>query len=155
MSHALALSSDRLETLVTETLRQTPCVIWLTGLPGVGKAAIAQRVERLLAALGRSVMLLNEEPARVGEMAKLLHDAGLIVIAAQVSPTRAERARLAAQLPTGRFVEVHLTSAAADQDPSYEPPLSPTLSLRTDRLSVEEAAVYVVQAIVGWEWRPS
>jgi len=155
MSHSLALPADRLKTIVSDLVRQTPCVIWLTGLPGVGKAMIAQRVERYLSSLGRSVMLLNEDPKRAGEMAKLLHDAGLIVIAAQVSPTRAERARLAAQLPTGHFVEVHLTSTNADRDPSYEPPLSPTLSLRTDRLSPDEAAVYVVQAIVGWEWRPS
>ena len=155
MSHSLALPADSLKPIASDALRQTPCVIWLTGLPGTGKAAIAQKVERHLASLGRSVMLLNEEPKRAGDMAKLLYDAGLIVIAAQISPTRAERARLASQLPTGRFVEIHLTSASADLDPSYEPPLSPTLSLRTDRLSPEEAAVYVVQAIVGWEWRPS
>ncbi len=154
MSHSLALPADSLKPLVSEAARRTACVIWLTGLHGVGKAAIAQRVERHLSALGRSVMLLNEEPTRAGEMAKLLYDAGLIVIAAQVSPTRAERGRLARQLPSGRFLEIHLTSAAADRDPAYEPPLSPTLSLRTDRLSVEEAAVYVVQSVVGWEWRP-
>ena len=105
---------------------QRALVLWLTGLPGSGKSTIANLVERKLAALGRQTMLLDgdnlrqglnadlgfdaaarsENVRRVGEVAKLMADAGLIVIVALVSPFRADRTRAAALLPEGRFLEI-------------------------------------------------
>ncbi len=153
--------------------RQTPCVVWLTGPNGAGKSAIASLVARHLGALGCHAMLLDgadasvsglAEPGacalppgdgvgRVGEMAKLLHDAGLIVIVAHASPLRADRARVAAHLPPGRFVEVFV-DAPTLADEAYEAPLSPALSLRADRTTPEQAAEHIVQATIGREWRP-
>ena len=90
---------------------QRPCIVWLTGLSGSGKSTIANLVERKLHVLGRHTYLLDgdnvrhglnkdlgftdadrvENIRRVGEVAKLMVDAGLIVIASFISPFRAER----------------------------------------------------------------
>ncbi|MBV8411725.1 MAG: sulfate adenylyltransferase subunit CysN, partial [Alphaproteobacteria bacterium] len=102
--------------LRAEMKAQRSLVVWLTGLPGSGKSTIANIVEGKLAALGRQTMLLDgdnlrqglnadlgfdagdraENVRRVGEVAKLMADAGLIVIVALVSPFKADRAKAAA-----------------------------------------------------------
>ncbi|MGZ3341301.1 MAG: adenylyl-sulfate kinase, partial [Reyranella sp.] len=112
--------------LRAEIKAQHPLVVWLTGLPGSGKSTIANIVERKLVALGRQTMLLDgdnlrqglnadlgfdpagrsENVRRVGEVAKLMADAGLIVIVALVSPFQADRTRAAALMPEGRFLEI-------------------------------------------------
>ncbi len=112
--------------LRAEVKAQLPLVVWLTGLPGSGKSTIANIVERKLVALGRQTMLLDgdnlrqglnadlgfdeagrsENVRRVGEVAKLMADAGLIAIVALVSPFQADRTRAAALLPEGRFLEI-------------------------------------------------
>jgi bifunctional enzyme CysN/CysC len=137
---------------------QTPCVVWLTGRSGVGKSAVARVVERELAALGRPLARLDENDgqetsARIAELARLLHDSGLIVIVAQTSSKREERARAAALLPKGRFVEVFLDGPADAPDDGYERPLSPALTLRMDKISAEESAGHILQTVVGREWR--
>jgi bifunctional enzyme CysN/CysC len=180
---------------VTPALReqakgQRAVVVWLTGLPGSGKSTIANAVERKLAALGRQTMLLDgdnlrmglnadlgfdpaarsENVRRVGEVAKLMVDAGLIVIVALVSPFRADRRRAAALLPEGRFIEVFVDTppdvcrardpkgiyAKADsgkvanftgRDQPYEAPEKPDLVLRTVELPPEEAADRVIARI--------
>lgn len=180
------------------TAAQTPCVVWLTGLSGSGKSTIANLVERRLVDLGRHTMLLDgdnlrqglnadlgfdetsrtENVRRVGEVAKLLHDAGLIVIAALVSPFRADRARVASLLPPGRFFEVFVDApieicrerdpkglyAKAEagkivnftgRDQAYETPLAPALWLKTDQLSADEAADQILQYVIdGDQLRP-
>ena len=103
-----------------------PCVVWLTGLSGAGKSTIANLVEKKLHALGRHSFLLDgdnvrhglsrdlgfteadriENIRRVGEVARLMADAGLIVITAFISPFRAEREMVRAMLPPGEFLEV-------------------------------------------------
>jgi bifunctional enzyme CysN/CysC len=175
---------------------QTPCVIWLTGLSGSGKSTIANFVERHLLDLGRKTVLLDgdnlrqglnadlgfdeasrtENVRRTGELAKQLHDAGLIVIAALVSPFKADRARVASLLPPGRFLEVFIDApieVCGERDPKglyakadagkivnftgldqvYEPPAAPALWLRTDRISAEDSADHIVQLVIGREWR--
>jgi bifunctional enzyme CysN/CysC len=170
-----------------ETKGQRALVLWLTGLPGAGKSTIANLVERKLVARGRQTMLLDgdnlrqglnsdlgfdtasrsENVRRVGEVAKLMTDAGLIVIVALVSPFRADRDRAAALLPEGRFFEIFVDTppeicrardakglyALADKgqvtnltgrDQPYEPPLKPALVLHTPQLTAEEAADRVV-----------
>jgi bifunctional enzyme CysN/CysC len=169
---------------------QRPLVVWLTGLPGSGKSTIANVVERKLTALGKHTMLLDgdnirqglnadlgfdrtsraENVRRVGEVAKLMADAGLIVIVALVSPFQADRARAAALLPEGRFLEIYVdapVSVCRERDPKglyaradegrvndltgcdepYEPPLEPALVLRTTEETEDESAERVVELV--------
>jgi bifunctional enzyme CysN/CysC len=105
---------------------QTPCVLWLTGLSGAGKSTVANLVEKQLAELGRHTYVLDgdnvrhglnkdlgftdadrvENIRRVAETARLLVDAGLIVIVSLISPFRSER-RMARELfEAGEFIEV-------------------------------------------------
>jgi bifunctional enzyme CysN/CysC len=171
---------------------QRATVVWLTGLPGSGKSTIANAVERRLVALGRQTMLLDgdnlrqglnadlgfdaasraENVRRVGEVAKLMADAGLIVLVALVSPFRVDRARARALLPEGRFLEVFvdtppeicrqrdpkgLYAKAArgkvanltGRDQPYEPPESPDLALRTLDLDPEQAAERVIERVLA------
>ncbi|QCI65016.1 sulfate adenylyltransferase subunit CysN [Phreatobacter stygius] len=182
---------------VTATVRaalksQFPLTVWLTGLPGSGKSTIANLVERRLAALGRHTTLLDgdnlrqglnadlgfdaaaraENVRRVGEVAKLMTEAGLITLVALVSPFRADRDRVASLFPIGQFVEVFVDAspetcrardpkglyAKADagrivnftgRDQAYEPPQTPALVLRSEELSAEEAAERVVDLILA------
>lgn len=177
---------------------QVPLVVWLTGMPGAGKSTIANIVERRLTAAGCHTMLLDgdnlrqglnadlgfdpasrtENVRRVGEVAKLMTDAGLIVIVALVSPFRADRARVAALFEEGRFLEVFVDApseicrqrdvkglyrkaeagAAANVtglDQAYEIPENPTLILRTDQIGPEDAALRVMQAVLGTRFGPA
>ncbi|TMJ77463.1 MAG: sulfate adenylyltransferase subunit CysN [Alphaproteobacteria bacterium] len=105
---------------------QTPCVLWLTGLSGAGKSTVANLVEKQLAERGRHTYVLDgdnvrhglnkdlgftdadrvENVRRVAETARLLVDAGLIVIVSLISPFRSER-RMARELfEAGEFIEV-------------------------------------------------
>ncbi len=170
---------------------QKPLVLWLTGLPGAGKSTIADLVERRLVERGHQTMLLDgdnlrqginsdlgfdsasraENVRRVGEIAKLMTEAGLIVIVALVSPFRADRLRAASLLPAGSFVEIFVDTpievcrqrdtkglhALADKgrltnltgrDQAYEPPEQPALVLRTTELSAAEAADTVVALVL-------
>ena len=106
--------------------RQRPAVLWFTGLSGAGKSTVANRVERRLHALGHHTMMLDgdnvrlglnrdlgftdadrvENIRRVGEVAKLMTEAGLIVLCAFIAPFRAERDAVRALLPDGAFLEV-------------------------------------------------
>lgn len=181
---------------VTSALRaelkaQQPLVVWLTGLPGSGKSTIANIVERKLAEAGRHTMLLDgdslrqslnadlgfdpaarsENVRRVGEVAKLLADAGLIAIVALVSPFQADRTRAAALLPEGRFLEVFVDTPLAicrqrdpkglyrkaeqgqlahltGRDQPYEAPEDPALVLNTAELGAEEAADRVIELVL-------
>jgi bifunctional enzyme CysN/CysC len=107
---------------------QQPCVVWLTGLSGAGKSTIANRVERRLAADGRRTYLLDgdnvrhglnkdlgftaedrvENVRRVAEVARLMVDAGLIVLVSLISPFRAERAMARGLFGPDEFFEVHV-----------------------------------------------
>ena len=173
-----------------ELKAQQPLVVWLTGLPGSGKSTIANLVESKLSAHGRHTMLLDgdnlrqglnadlgfdpagrtENVRRVAETAKVLADAGLIVIVALVSPFRDDRARAAALLPEGRFLEVFVDTpqevcrardpkglyARADRgevpnltgrDQAYEAPEDAALVISTNELAAEEAADRIVALV--------
>ncbi len=169
---------------------QTPAVVWLTGLSGAGKSTIANLVEQRLHAMGRHTYLLDgdnvrhglskdlgfteadrvENIRRVAEVAKLMVDAGLIVITAFISPFRAERGMARGLMAEGEFVEVHVdapleVTEARDVkglykkarrgelkhftgiDSPYETPETPELRVRTDACTPEEAADQVIACL--------
>ena len=166
---------------------QRPGVVWLTGLSGAGKSTIANLVEKRLHAQGRHTYLLDgdnfrhglnrdlgfteadrvENIRRVGEVARLMADAGLIVITAFISPFRAERDMARSLMAEGEFVEVHVDTplAVAEQrdvkglykkarrgelknftgiESPYEAPQSPELRVNTTDCTPDQAADQVV-----------
>ena len=169
---------------------QRPCVVWLTGLSGAGKSTIANLVEKKLHALGRHSFLLDgdnvrhglsrdlgfteadriENIRRVGEVARLMADAGLIVITAFISPFRAEREMVRAMLPPGEFLEIFVDTPLADAerrdvkglyakaragklanftgiDSPYEAPEQPDLRIDTTGMSAVDAAEAIVDLL--------
>jgi bifunctional enzyme CysN/CysC len=164
-------------------LGQQPAVVWLTGLSGAGKSALADALARRLHALGRAAYVLDgdnvrhglnrdlgftdadrvENIRRVAEVARLMADAGLIVITAFISPFRSERALARSRMEPGQFIEVHVDvplSVAEARDPKglyakarrgelpnftgidspYEAPVAPEVHLDQTALSPEAAA---------------
>ncbi|WP_298233776.1 sulfate adenylyltransferase subunit CysN [uncultured Azohydromonas sp.] len=166
---------------------QRPAVLWFTGLSGAGKSTIANLVEKKLHALGRHTYLLDgdnvrhglnkdlgfteadrvENIRRVAEVARLMADAGLIVMTAFISPFRAERQLARSLLAEGEFVEIHVDTPleVAEErdvkglyrkarrgelrnftgiDSPYEPPEAPELRLNTVHTTPEQAADVVI-----------
>jgi bifunctional enzyme CysN/CysC len=175
---------------------QSPSVLWFTGLSGSGKSTIANMVEKKLHAAGKHTFLLDgdnvrhglnkdlgfteadriENIRRVGEVAKLMTDAGLIVLTAFISPFRAERAMVRALLPEGNFYEVFVDTPLAEAerrdvkglykkarsgalknftgiDSPYEAPEKPEIRVDTLHETPEAAAERIVALITG-EWMP-
>ena len=173
-----------------EVKGQKPAVLWFTGLSGAGKSTIANLVEKRLLAEGKHTYLLDgdnvrhglnrdlgfteadrvENIRRVGEIAKLMADAGLIVLVSFISPFRAERDMARALMAEGEFFEIHVATplavaeardvkglyakARAGQlknftgiDSPYEAPLAPEIVIDTTELRPEEAADRVVEAL--------
>src|SRR5690349_3435400 len=115
---------------------QKPAVLWFTGLSGAGKSTIANLVEKKLAARGRHTFLLDgdnirhglnrdlgfteadriENIRRVGEVARLMSDAGLIVLTAFISPFRAERHMVRRMVAEGEFIEVFVDTPLAEAE---------------------------------------
>jgi bifunctional enzyme CysN/CysC len=170
---------------------QKPKILWFTGLSGSGKSTIANEVEKALHLMNRHTFLLDgdnvrhglnkdlgftetdriENIRRVGEVAKLMADAGLIVLTAFISPFRAERDMVRAMLPEGEFVEIFVDTplevaeardvkglykkARAGQlknftgiDSPYEPPEHPDIRVNTVEMSPAEAAEYIVRQLM-------
>ena len=168
--------------------RQRPCVVWFTGLSGAGKSTIANLVERKLHAAGHLTYLLDgdnvrhglnkdlgfteqdrvENIRRVSEVARLMVDAGLIVLVSFISPFRAERRSARALVAANEFMEVFVDTPLAEAerrdikglygkarrgelknftgiDSPYEPPESPEIHLRTADVSAERAAEQIVE----------
>lgn len=109
---------------------QNPVLLWFTGLSGAGKSTLADAVERALFDAGCHTYLLDgdnvrhglcrdlgfsladraENLRRVGEVAKLMVDAGLMVLSAFISPTCGERDSIRARFPAGQFIEVYVST---------------------------------------------
>ena len=164
-------------------------VVWFTGLSGAGKSTIANLVDKKLFAEGRHTYILDgdnvrhglnrdlgftdvdrvENIRRVAEVAKLMADAGLIVLVSFISPFRAERRMARDLMGPGEFIEVHVDTPLAEAerrdvkglykkaragelknftgiDSPYEAPEAPEIRLDTTALTPEEAA----ETITAW-----
>ena len=182
------LKTDKAER--ARAIGQKPCVLWLTGLSGAGKSTIADRLEQKLRALGKHTYVLDgdnvrhglnrdlgftdrdrvENIRRVSEVAKLMVDAGLIVIVSFISPFRSEREMARNLMEEGEFFEIFVDTpldVCEARDPKglyvkarrgeipnftgidspYEAPNDPDLRIDTTELSAEQAAATVVQLL--------
>jgi bifunctional enzyme CysN/CysC len=171
---------------------QKAAVLWFTGLSGSGKSTIANLVEKRLHAMGKHTFLLDgdnvrhglnkdlgfteadriENIRRVGEVARLMTDAGLIVLTAFISPFRAEREMVRNLIAEGEFVEIFVDTPLEEAerrdvkglykkarsgalknftgiDSPYEMPESPAMRIDTTKTSPEEAAELIVNALLG------
>jgi len=167
--------------------QQKPVLLWFTGLSGSGKSTIAGALEHALFQRGQRTYLLDgdnvrhglnkdlgfsdedrvENIRRIGEVAKLMVDAGLIVLAAFVSPFRADRGLVRSLLAEGEFIEIHVDTPLAvceARDPKglykkarageikhftgidseYEPPNKPEILLNTGEHTIEECVEQIL-----------
>ncbi|MTV40540.1 adenylyl-sulfate kinase [Duganella radicis] len=179
-------------------LRQQPCLLWFTGLSGSGKTTIAGLVEQALAERGLHTYLLDgdnvrhglcrdlgfsaadrvENIRRVGEVGRLMTDAGLIVLSAFISPFRSDRAMVRQLLPAGQFIEIFMDTplqecerrdpkglykkARAGQirhftglDSPYEAPEAPEVRLDTVHHSPAQCAAQVLAFLAERQLLPS
>jgi bifunctional enzyme CysN/CysC len=186
--HMQALDIDK--TARAGLKGQKGCVVWLTGLSGSGKSSIANMVEKKLHAAGRHTYTLDgdnvrhglnkdlgftaadrvENIRRIAEVAKLMVDAGLIVITAFISPFRAERQMARSLMKEGEFNEVFVDTPlplAEARDPKglykkarrgelknftgidspYEVPEEPEMRIDTAALSAEQAADAIIRRL--------
>jgi adenylyl-sulfate kinase len=168
-------------------------VLWLTGFSGAGKTTISTLVLGRLRAEGVAAVLLDgdalrgglnrdlgfsdadrsENVRRVGEVARLMADAGLLVLVALISPFRADRDRARALFEPGRFFEIHVDAplaVAEARDPKglyrqarqgqvpqftgiasgYEPPLQAELTIDTVQTSAAQASQAVLDLVRAW-----
>ena len=173
---------------------QRPAVLWFTGLSGAGKSTIANLVEKKLHRMNRHTFLLDgdnvrhglnkdlgftdadriENIRRVGEVAKLMSDAGLIVITAFISPFRAERQMVRDMMSAGEFFEIFIDTRLSEAeardvkglykkarsgqlanftgiDSPYEPPQDPEVHIDTQAMTAEDAAQIIVDRLLASE----
>ena len=166
-------------------------VLWFTGLSGAGKSTIANLVEKKLVRMNRHTFLLDgdnvrhglnkdlgftdadriENIRRVGEVAKLMTDAGLIVVTAFISPFRSEREMVRNMMAPGEFIEIFIDTKLEDAekrdvkglykkaragelknftgiDSPYEAPEQPEIHIDTSKLTAEEAADLIISKLI-------
>ncbi len=185
---ALDVSRDKRASLKN----QKAAVLWFTGLSGAGKSTIANLVEKKLARMNRHTFLLDgdnvrhglnkdlgftaadrvENIRRVGEVAKLMTDAGLIVLTAFISPFRAERQMVRDMIAPGEFFEIFIDTPLAEAerrdvkglykkarakqlanftgiDSPYEAPTNPDIRIDTTAMTPEQAAELIVEKLIS------
>lgn len=171
--------------------RQNAATLWLTGLSASGKSTLAYELERRLHAMGHASFVLDgdnirhglsadlgfapehrkENIRRIAEVAKLINDAGIVVLTAFISPYREDREVARRILGNGRFIETHVAADLAvceKRDPRglyrkaragelpdftgvsapYEEPLEPELVVDTGRLTVGESVAQLLDALI-------
>jgi bifunctional enzyme CysN/CysC len=171
--------------------RQRAAIVWFTGLSGAGKSTIANIVEQRLHVMGHHTMMLDgdnvrhglnrdlgfteadrvENIRRSGEVAKLMTEAGLIVLCSFISPYRAERIAVRNQVGDGEFIEIFVDTPIEDcmkRDPKglyakakagliknftgfdapYEAPVMPEVHFQTVHEKPDQAADRIIEALV-------
>ena len=171
-------------------MNQKPVTLWFTGLSGAGKSALANGVEKALNVEGRYTMLLDGDNIRMGlnknlgfeeedrienirriaEVAKLMNDAGLIVMTSFISPYRSDRENAKDIIGAGNFIEIYVSTPLAECEKRdvkglykkaregripnftgisapYEAPANPQITVDTSQMPLEEAVQYVVSEI--------
>jgi len=171
---------------------QQPCIIWLTGLSGAGKSTLANALESALIHNGHHSYILDgdnirhglnkdlgfsardrvENIRRIGEVAKLLVDAGLIAVTAFISPFRADREMVRKLVAPGDFIEIYVKASlevCEQRDPKglyakaraglikdftgidspYEAPESPELVIDTAELSLQQSATQILDFLAS------
>ena len=171
---------------------QRPAVLWFTGLSGAGKSTIANLVDAKLHRMNRHTFMLDgdnirhglsrdlgftdadrvENIRRVGEVARLMTDAGIIVITAFISPFSAERQMVRDMLLPGEFIEIYIDTPLAEAErrdvkglykkaragqlanftgiaSPYEPPIAPDIHIDTTTMTPEQAATLIVEHLIG------
>lgn len=184
------------DTRVTKESRsvhkaQRPCVLWFTGFSGSGKSTVANALEQRLAELKQHTYLLDgdnvrhglnkdlgfsdddriENIRRIGEVAKLFVDAGLIVVTAFISPFRSERQMVRELVEDNEFIEIHMNTpldTCEQRDPkglykkarageikhftgidsAYEAPIEPELELDSSVLGVDECVDSIIRLMI-------
>lgn len=187
--HWQALDIDKAQRAMAKG--QKPVVLWFTGLSGSGKSTIANIVEKKLHAMGRHTMLLDgdnvrhglnrdlgftdadrvENIRRVGEVSKLMLEAGVITLVSFISPFSAERAMVRSMLEDGEFIEIFVDTPLEEAerrdvkglykkaregklknftgiDSPYEAPENPDIVVNTVAMTPGEAAEYIVRQIM-------
>jgi len=180
------------KSLRSEQKKQKPCVLWFTGLSGSGKSTVAGAVEQALFELGAHTYLLDgdnvrmglckgltfsdadrkENIRRIGEVAKLMVDAGLIVLTAFISPHREDRDQVRLLLPETEFIEVFVDTPLAvceQRDPKglykkarageiknftgidsvYETPEAPEIRVENGEQPLSEAVDSIINYLKG------
>ena len=199
MIHFALRRSQNVQWQATDISREThaslknqkAAVLWFTGISGAGKSTIANLVEKKLVRMNRHTFLLDgdnirhglnkdlgfttadrvENMRRAGEVAKLMADAGLIVITSFISPFRVERQMVRDMMAAGEFIEIHIDTPLADAeardvkglykkaragnlknftgiDSPYEAPLDPEIRIDTSRLTPEQAADLIIERLI-------
>lgn len=187
--HAQAMDVDKTRRAALKG--QKPAILWFTGLSGAGKSTIANLVERKLADAGRHTYSLDgdnvrrglnrdlgftdvdrvENIRRIGEVARLMVDAGLIVTCSFISPFRSERQMVRELVDGGEFVEIFVDTpleTCIQRDPKglyrkaqageiknftgfdspYEPPETPEIHIETESMSADDAAELIVNQLI-------
>jgi bifunctional enzyme CysN/CysC len=172
-------------------LNQKAIILWFTGLSGSGKSTIANMLEKKLASQGLLTYILDgdnlrhglnkdlgfkkedriENLRRVSEVAKIMHDSGVIVLASFISPYKKDRKRIREMFPENEFIEIFVDAdidtvisrdpkglyqkALSGQIPNftgvgsdYEKPQYPEITLNTNKLSVEKAVNKVMEYLI-------
>jgi adenylylsulfate kinase len=175
----------------SELLGQKPVILWFTGLPASGKSTIAGKVEELLHERGFATYLLdgdnirtglnknlgfsdedrNENIRRISEVAKLFVDAGVIVLAAFISPFISDRKKIREMVAKDEFIEIYINcpiEIAEQRDPKglykkarageikdftginspFEAPVNPEIEILSDCLMAKQAAEKIMKVIL-------
>nr|MBA2407132.1 adenylyl-sulfate kinase [Chitinophagales bacterium] len=181
-----------------ELKRHKSCILWYTGLSGSGKSTLANKVEEKLFDMGLHTYILDgdnvrmglnkglgfseedrkENIRRIGEVAKLFVDAGIIVSTAFISPFRSDREMVRSIVTSGEFVEIFIDASlevCESRDPKglykkarageikqftgidspYEAPQNPELSVKTGEKSLEECAQDVIEWLISNNYIPA
>ncbi|WP_260858608.1 adenylyl-sulfate kinase [Fictibacillus phosphorivorans] len=167
-------------------------VLWFTGLSGSGKSTVASEIERIFYKKGLSTILLDgdnvrhglnqdllfseedrrENIRRIGEVAKLFVDSGVIVLVAAISPIEADRQAVRSKLGNDEFVEIYVDcslSACEHRDPKglykkvreglipnftgisnpYEVPVNPEIIIQTESMGISDSALKVIEYLIN------